>query len=180
MIDMILGMYGRALPAYAVFSVTIFALACGKSARVAPDPSTLPAEVPIAAADTASEAVVVRTNIERKKLGLPELLRSNRLMHAAQIQANQMAAALQMAHELPTARYPTMDDRLSAVGYRYRAAGENVAEGHPSAAFVVAGWMRSPGHRANIVSENYVEMGAAVATGKNGRRFWVQVFGAPR
>jgi Uncharacterized protein with SCP/PR1 domains len=131
-------------------------------------------------ADTASEAVVVRTNIERKKLGLPELARSNRLMRAAQLQANQMAAALRMAHELPEARYSTMDDRLTAVGYHYRAAGENVAEGQPDAAFVVAGWMKSPGHRANIVSANYAEMGAAVAMGKNGRRFWVQVFGTPR
>ena len=62
--------------------------ACGMSARVPADPRTLPPEVVIPAADTASEAVVVRTNIERKKLGLPELLRSNRLMHAAQIQAD--------------------------------------------------------------------------------------------
>jgi uncharacterized protein YkwD len=101
-------------------------------------------------------------------------------MHAAQLQADQMAATLTMAHELPRVRYPTMDDRLSAVGYSYRAAGENVAEGYPSAASVVAGWMTSPGHRANIVSRNYFEMGGGVATGKNGRRFWTQVFGTPR
>jgi uncharacterized protein YkwD len=150
------------------------------SARVAPDPSSRPPEVVVPAADTASETVVVRTNVERKKLGLPELGRSNQLMHAAQLQADQMAASLTMAHDLPRARYKTMDDRLEAVGYHYRAAGENVAEGHPSAAAVVAGWMTSPGHRANIVSRNYYEMGAAVATGKNGRRFWVQVFGTPR
>ncbi|MEO8621216.1 MAG: CAP domain-containing protein [bacterium] len=60
------------------------------------------------------------------------------------------------------------------------SAGENVAEGHPSAAAVVAGWMASPEHRANIVSTHFTEMGAGAATAKNGRRFYAQVFGAPR
>lgn len=156
------------------------ASACGFSARVPPDPSTRSPEIVIPAADTASETVVVRTNAERRRLGLPELARSNQLMRAAQLQADQMAATLTMAHDLPHARYPSMDDRIAVVGYSYRAAGENVAEGYPSASAVVAGWMTSPGHRANIVSPHFTEMGAGVATGKNGRRFWAQVFGAPR
>lgn len=150
------------------------------SARVPPDPSTRPPEVAIPAADTASETVVVRTNLERKKLGLDQLARSNMLMRAAQLHADQMAASLTMAHDLPRGKYPSPDDRLRAVGYNYMARGENVAEGYPSAASVVAGWMTSPGHRGNITSTNFTEMGAAVATGKNGRRFWVQVFAAPR
>lgn len=163
-----------------LLSLASIATACGTSARVAPDPSSRAPEVAISAADTASETVVVRTNMERRKLRLPDLARSNLLMRAAQLQADQMAALLTMSHELPRARYRTMTDRLDAVGYHYRAAGENVAEGHPSAGAVVAGWMTSPGHRANIVSAQYTEMGAGVATGKNGRRFWTQVFGAPR
>ena len=101
------------------------------------------------------------------------------LMRAAQLQAEQMAATLTMAHDVPRARYRTMKDRLGTVGYRFRAAGENVAEGHTSAAAVVAGCMTSPAHRANIVSAHYTEMGAGVATGKNGHRFWAQVFGTP-
>lgn len=161
-------------------SLAVVAIGCGTSARVAPDPSTRPPEVPVLAADTASETVVVRTNAERRKLGMPALARSNRLMRAAQIQADQMASALTMAHDLPRARYPSMDDRFEAVGYNYRASGENVAAGYPSAAAVVAGWMTSPGHRANITSGNFTEMGAGVATGKNGRRYWAQAFGTPR
>jgi uncharacterized protein YkwD len=164
----------------ATLSLVMLAAACGKSARVASDPSTRPAEVPVLAADTASESVVVRTNAERSRLGLSVLARSNRLMHAAQIQADQMAAALTLSHELPRARYPTIDDRFAAVGYNYFASGENVAAGYPSAAAVVAGWIISPGHRANITSTNYNEMGAGVATSKNGRRYWAEVFGASR
>ena len=170
----------RALAQVTTIALAIVSMACGKSARVSPDPSTRPPEAGIPAADTASETVVVRTNLERKKLGLPQLARSNRLMRAAQIQADQMAAALTMSHDLPRARYPGMEDRFKAVGYDYAASGENVAAGHPSAAAVVAGWMASPGHRANITATNYSEMGAGVATGKNGRRYWAEVFGAPR
>jgi uncharacterized protein YkwD len=40
--------------------------------------------------------------------------------------------------------------------------------------------MTSPGHRSNIVSTNFSEMGAGVATAKNGRKFYAQVFGHPR
>lgn len=128
----------------------------------------------------AGEEIVVRTNAERKKLGLSELSRSAALMNAAQLQANQMAALNKMAHELPGAAYPSLGSRLDAVGYRSRASGENVAEGYPSSAAVVAGWMTSPGHRSNIVSTHYTQMGGGVATAKNGRKFYAQVFASPR
>ncbi|MEP6990431.1 MAG: CAP domain-containing protein [bacterium] len=123
---------------------------------------------------------MARTNRERVSLGIEPLGRSAPLMRAAKLQASQMARLAKMAHELPGAAYPTLDSRLAAAGYRMRASGENVAEGYPSAAAVVAGWMTSPGHRANIVSTHFTEMGAALATAKNGRRFYVQVFGAPQ
>ncbi|MEP6999569.1 MAG: CAP domain-containing protein [bacterium] len=126
------------------------------------------------------EEIVVRTNVERKAVGVPALARNAALMNAAQLQANQMAARNIMAHQLAGAAYPSLDSRLAAVRYGARAAGENVAEGHPSSAAVVAGWMSSPGHRANIVSTHFTEMGAGAATAKNGRRFYAQVFGTPR
>jgi len=85
-----------------------------------------------------------------------------------------------MAHELPGAEYPTLPSRLDAVSYQSAASGENVAEGYPSAAAVVAGWMTSPGHRANIVSARYTDLGAGLARASNGRVYYVQVFGTPR
>lgn len=130
--------------------------------------------------NAAGEEIVLHTNSQRKALGLPQLLRNAALMQAAQLQASQMAGLAKMAHELPGAAYPTLDARLDAVGYRAGAAGENVAEGYPSSAAVVAGWMTSPGHRANIVSTHYTEMGGGVATARNGRRYYAQVFGAKR
>ena len=131
-------------------------------------------------AGTAADEVVTRTNTERRGQGLPALTKSMNLMRAAQIQADQMASANRLDHELPGAAYPTLSSRLAAVSYTMAAAGENIGEGYMSPADATAGWMGSSGHRANILSTKYSEMGASVATAKNGTRYWVQVFGRPR
>jgi uncharacterized protein YkwD len=156
--------------------------ACAASACVIGTAAPVRSARPIAAgpASPMAEDVVVRTNAQRTALKLPALRRNEALMLAAQLQADQMAAAGRMAHELPEAAYPSLDSRLDAVGYRMRASGENVAEGYPSGAAVLSGWMASPGHRDNIVSTHYTEMGAGVATAKNGQRFYAQVFASPR
>ncbi|MFT4028928.1 MAG: CAP domain-containing protein [Protaetiibacter sp.] len=55
--------------------------------------------------------------------------------------------------------------------------GENVAYGYGSASAVVAGWMGSAGHRANILKAEYTMMGACSSTSSTGRIYWVQQFG---
>jgi uncharacterized protein YkwD len=163
-----------------LFAVVVTTAACTTaSTRPAARATPAPAGGEVRS-NAAGDEIVVRTNVERQKLGLPALARSAALMSAAQLQANQMAALNKMAHDLPGASYPSPDDRLDAVGYRMSASGENVAEGYPSPTAVVAGWMTSPGHRENIVSTRFTEMGAGVATAKNGRKFYAQVFGHPR
>ena len=100
-------------------------------------------------------------------------------MRAAQLQADQMAQAGHMEHVLPDARYPRAADRLAAVDYRWRAYGENVAFGQPSAESVVGSWMHSRGHRTNILNSTFTEMGAGYAVDRAGRPYYVQVFGTP-
>jgi uncharacterized protein YkwD len=126
-----------------------------------------------------ADDVLVRTDQARRADGEPALTRSAGLMSAAQLQADQMASAGTMAHVLHGAPYPTLDARLSAVAYEVRAAGENVAEGYRDAASAVAGWMTSEGHRANILSLRYSEVGAGVARGTDGRLYFAEVFGRP-
>jgi uncharacterized protein YkwD len=128
----------------------------------------------------AADELVTRTNAERRGQGLPALTKSVNLMRAAQIQADQMASRNQLDHDLPGAAYPTLTSRLAAVSYNMAAAGENIGEGYTSPADATAGWMGSSGHRANILSSKYTEIGTAVAVAKNGTRYWVQVFARPR
>ena len=124
------------------------------------------------------DELIARTNNERRTAGVPALTRNVNLVHAAQIQADQMAARNQLDHDLPGAQYPTLGSRLAAVQYPMRAAAENIGEGFRSAAEAMGGWMSSAGHRANILSVSYTEMGAAVARSGSGRWYWVQVFGS--
>ena len=91
-----------------------------------------------------------------------------------------MAQLQQMEHNLPGATYPTPADRLAAADYVWRTFGENIAFNYRSPEEVMRGWMGSSGHRANILSISFTEMGAAVARDAQGRPYWVQVFGAPR
>jgi uncharacterized protein YkwD len=132
-----------------------------------------------AASSRVAADVVKLPNVERTQYRRPALRPNARLMRAAQLQANQMAQASHMAHVLPDARYPRMEDRIAAANYRWKMLGENVAFGQANAAKVVDSWMHSRGHRTNILNSTFTEMGAGYAVDRSGRPYYVQVFGRP-
>src|SRR5919109_1185606 len=69
-------------------------------------------------------------------------------------------------------------DRDAVAGYTgWSAIGENIAAGYPTPEAVVAGWMSSPGHRANILSPNFTEIGIGLAQGGKYGSYWTQDFG---
>jgi uncharacterized protein YkwD len=123
--------------------------------------------------------VVTLTNVERTDRGRARLRANPRLMHAAQMHAEQMARAGRLAHDLPNAAYPSTEDRLAAAQYRWQMYGENVAQGQSNAAEALRGWMDSPGHRKNILNPGYTELGTGYAVDRAGRPYFVQVFGRP-
>lgn len=125
-------------------------------------------------------AEVVRlTNAERGVRKRPRLRTNPRLMRAAQIHAEQMARAGQQAHVLPGAAYPHAEDRLAAAGYNWQSYGENLALGQPNSAEAVRAWMHSRGHRSNIISPAFSELGVGYAVDRAGRPYYVQVFANP-
>jgi uncharacterized protein YkwD len=124
--------------------------------------------------------IVDLTNAERRSVGLATLGHNGRLARAALLQAEQIAQFGRLDHVLPEGRYPQPEDRLAAAGYRWQAYGENLAAGFPDAASVVSGWMNSPGHRANMLSTSFTEVGVALVADRAGRPHYAQVFGRPR
>ena len=156
--------------------VWLLVLASGCSSPASPTGVEADASISSAAAQEISSL----TNAERRQAGLAPFTISPLLMRAAQLQADQMASARQLAHVLPDARYPEPQDRLAAVGYRWQAYAENVAYGQGSPASALEAWMGSSGHRANILNPRLTELGAALAQGSDGRPYYVQVFGTPR
>jgi uncharacterized protein YkwD len=76
----------------------------------------------------------------------------------------------------------TVGDRVSNAGYDWSAAGENIAAGQQTIDSVMAAWLDSPGHCANIMRPLFTEFGMASysVTGSDYRIYWTQVFARPR
>ncbi len=124
--------------------------------------------------------IITATNIEREKNGLPKLTFSSVLSKSAQVKADDMLAHHYFEHVSPNGT--TLNDLVKDAGYTFLAIGENLAYGNFSTgAGVVRAWMNSPGHRANILSPNYSEIGIGIVYGMyNGSYVWmlVQHFGS--
>ncbi|HVM77281.1 MAG TPA: CAP domain-containing protein [Candidatus Paceibacterota bacterium] len=128
------------------------------------------------------EGVIAQTNIQRENNGsLPPLAENQLLDDIATLRLEDMFANQYFAHVSPTGESALTV--ASDVGYSYLGLGENLALGDFSGdAGVVAAWMNSPGHRANILEKHYSEIGVAVGKGMfKGEDEWiaVQVFGRP-
>lgn len=62
-------------------------------------------------------------------------------------------------------------DRLTAAGYPWRTWGENIAAGQADVASVMAGWMASPGHCANLMNPQFRDIGVACVKGGAGNTY---------
>ncbi len=134
-----------------------------------------------ATASSSSARVIELTNAKRRAImgqRCPALVNNPALAAAAQAHAGDMAARNYFSHTSPGGA--TAWQRVKAAGYSPRRIAENIAGGQPSAEAVVAGWMRSRGHRANILDCRLREIGVGVAEGGRFGIYWAQVFGARR
>ena len=109
------------------------------------------------------------TNANRIHQGLRALGPSDCLKHAAVRQAKLMAQQEQMFHQ---------DLNRVMRDCHLNTAGENVAYGFSTGRSVVNdGWMKSEGHRANILNPQFRLMGIGARKGHNGYWYVAQVFG---
>ncbi len=131
----------------------------------------------ISAVKTVEDEVVRLVNIERSKNGLQALKSNWQLARCARYKSQDMINKNYFAHNSPT--YGTPFDMMKAFGLKYSAAGENIAKGQRTAQEVVNAWMNSPGHRANILSPAYQEIGVGLARDSAGRALWTQMFIKP-
>jgi uncharacterized protein YkwD len=127
---------------------------------------------------TMRTAVVCLINQERAAHGLPALRADDRLNNSAQSWSNRMVATHSFTHGTNFAA------RISAAGFRWSSAGENIATGFMTPRQVVNGWMASMGHCENILSPSYRDVGTGVnrhAIGgySSGPATWTQDFALP-
>lgn len=138
---------------------------------LAPSVST---NVPASAATPSGEyaqAAFKTTNKIRVSRDRPRLASDRCLRLAAVRQAEKMAGQETIFHQLLV---PLLDGCLLA------RVGENVAYGYVTGKAVVwKGWMKSPGHRRNILRRGWSEMGVAARQSDDGVWYVAQVFGTP-
>jgi uncharacterized protein YkwD len=128
-------------------------------------PLSTSADVPAAsraARAPSREAVLAEMNAYRQERGLPPLAFDARLGAAAQDRLRDMFEQGYFDHTAPDGTSPFAAVRRR--GYRYAAVAENLAAGQRDAREVVEQWMRSRGHRANILGD-YEDAGIAIAAG---------------
>lgn len=135
----------------------------------------------------AVQSVLSAVNAARAKAGCGPLRTDPALMTAAKVHAKAMAEQNFFSHTgKDGSRFST---RIKRQGYSFRAAAENIAAGQKSAGQVMQNWMRSAGHRRNILNCKLTETGIAVVyqpddkpiRGNSAplRYYWVQVFADP-
>ena len=111
-----------------------------------------------------------------------QLKQNAALDKVAAVRVEDMFTYQYFSHSSPSGA--TAANLTKQYAYKWTALGENIARGtFSSGSQMVAAWMASPGHKANILSTKFAEIGVAAAYGKyNGRNQWiaVQVFGKPR
>jgi hypothetical protein len=131
------------------------------------------------ATDIYADQLLASTNAQRAAAGLSQLTMNNQLSQAAALKAQDMFANNYWAHNSPQGKTPWQF--ISAAGYKYTVAGENLAKNFNNSAGVVDAWMASPTHRDNVLKSSYREVGFAVVNGVlNGEEttLVVQMFGA--
>ncbi|MCK8826959.1 CAP domain-containing protein [Natroniella acetigena] len=126
----------------------------------------------------AYEAEVVElVNVERERKGLEPYQHNQQVSQVARRKSEDMRDNNYFSHQSPT--YGSPFDMLEQYNVEFRAAGENIAKGQRSPAQVVRSWMDSPGHRRNILSQEFTDIGVGYAQNGDGETYWTQMFIRP-
>jgi uncharacterized protein YkwD len=131
----------------------------------------------------ARKAVVCSINRERAAAGLPAVARSKRLQKAAQSHARRMQRGHCLSHQCPGE--PALEERLRERGYitdgllRF-GFGEVIGFGggrRGTPAAMVAAWMGSPLHRAQVLGGAFRDVGVGFARHSSNAAYYTAVFG---
>ncbi len=151
----------RLLPFIAVAAALVAPADALASCRGADGPASGP---------RAATATLCLVNAQRTARGLRKLTSEPHLAAAADAFAQDMVTRQFFDHTSPGGG--TMVDRLRSAGWLPASgswsAGENIAWGTgglSTPSRIVAGWMASPGHRANILQPSFRQIGVGIAAG---------------
>lgn len=113
--------------------------------------------------------VIKLVNEERAKVNIEPLQLDEELMKLSKLKAEDMSKNGYFDHTSPT--YGSVGKMAKDNKIDFSTIGENIAQGYTTSEEVVAGWMNSPGHKANILNPDFKYIGVGI-TGT----FWSQIF----
>jgi uncharacterized protein YkwD len=113
-------------------------------------------------------------NVEREARGLPTLAFSPALADVGREYSAKMANARRIHHDLDRA----IEERIRAALPDTCTFGENLSK-HTTIDYSLGDLMVSTGHRANLLSERFTQIGIGIARGADGFLYITQEFARP-
>ena len=117
------------------------------------------------ATNTSISGLLSATNAQRANNSETSLQLNSQLTAAAQTKATDMASRNYWSHVTPDGVEPWQF--ITNAGYDYQTVGENLAYGFNDSDATLTGWMNSPGHRANILNSQFLDVGFGIAHAPN-------------
>jgi uncharacterized protein YkwD len=127
------------------------------------------------------QLLITLTNQARAAAGLPALREDPALTDMARWRSKDMIDRGYFSHSIPPEGKKVFD-YLSASGYCYTVAGENIGTNNfpddIATETIQQGFMDSPGHRANILGSGWTVLGVGAYKGGDGKHMWTVLFAA--
>lgn len=123
-------------------------------------------------------ALLDAINAERRNHGLSPVRLESRLANAAHGHACESARINRISHQAQDGSRP--GHRALRAGYDYRTVVENLGLGFHSAGQAMFYWMRSPGHRKNVLAPEVRDAALGLTMTSGGQRAWVLMMGSTR
>ena len=111
---------------------------------------------------TKEKEMIELINIERQKIGIKKLSFDSNLRDVGRKHSLDMFIRGYFSHYSPEGR--TVADRAGEMGISFLVIGENLAYA-PTLELAHGGLMNSPGHKANILSEDFNKIGIGIMDG---------------
>jgi len=131
---------------------------------------------PSGSEDTYPDQVLALVNQERAAEGLAPLQKGPAALDAAaMIRAEEVGELFDHTRPNGSSCFTAITEQ----GLYYMTAGENIARGQRNPTSVMVAWMNSPGHRSNILHEDFTHLSVGYYVDDSGRPCWVQLFYTP-
>ena len=116
------------------------------------------------------QRVLELVNEERAEAGVNPLELDSRLDRAANLHNDEMVRSDIMDHQV--SGEAGLGDRVTASGYNFRNVAENISVGSKDDPVdVMERWMKSPGHKKNILNPNFTRIGIGYEDAPDNRPF---------